>query len=598
MRIRIDYLADTREALITTDDTGNAWVSVIRASQDNSDAGIKSPDDNQITLPWWAFLLAKESIGYHLARNKAQVEFSPEAKRLLQQAAQTQRSYQKVVESPGISEEMLLQKLAVNGFVRKLTKEQTNNVEKLGALRACATFSVPGAGKTTEALAYFCCQRGPQTKLLIVCPKNAFAVWEEQTAEIFREKPVVVRRLTGGMVNILNILREQPPIALITYQQLPFVNELIADYLLRDDVFVFLDESHRMKRGDSGVIGSTILSLSHLPSAKLIMTGTPLPNGIADLIPQFRFLYPEIPADAQNVKELIKPIYVRTTKNQLNIPLAKRIATNIPLAPAQRTLYQLLCSEYALENHTGLQAADRRKLRSLGKSALRLIQLVSNPALLARKSNFEHMELLSAVLEEGDSPKLEYATRKARVLAAQGKKTIIWSCFIGNVELIASRLFDLGADYIHGGVEAGSEEEENTRERKIKRFHDDKNAFVLVANPAACSESISLHTVCHHAIYIDRNYNAAQYLQSEDRIHRLGLKPDQETIIEVLCSPDTIDVAVAERLSRKIKLMGEVLDDPDLLVDPIPYDPDDDDEFDKDDALSFLHHIKTEAQSR
>jgi len=237
-------------------------------------------------------------------------------------------------------------------------------------------------------------------------------------------------------------------------------------------------------------------------------------------------------------------------------------------------------------------------LRSLGRSALRLIQLVSNPALLARKVDFEHKDLLRAILEEGDSPKLSYVTRRARELAKQGHKTIIWSSFVQNVELVATRLIDLGADYIHGGVEAGDEEEEYTRERKIKRFHDDKNAWVLVANPAACSEGISLHTVCHHAIYLDRNYNAAQYLQSEDRIHRLGLKPDQKTFVEILCCPSTIDESVATRLSTKVQMMKDVLDDPGLNIDPIPFDPDNNEEFSFEDAKDFLNHIKAEAAGR
>jgi len=256
-----------------------------------------------------------------------------------------------------------------------------------------------------------------------------------------------------------------------------------------------------------------------------------------------------------------------------------------------------LCLEFERENHHNLVLIDKKKLQFLQKSAYTLIQLVSNPSLLASDTSFKHKELLKAVLLEGDSAKLEYVTLRARQLAAKGEKVIIWSSFVQNIELISARLFDLGADYIHGGVEAGSDEKEYTRERKIKKFHEDPNAFVLVANPAACSESISLHTVCHHAIYLDRNYNAAQYLQSEDRIHRLGLKPDQKTIIEVLCSPETIDESVAIRLQKKVKLMSEVLDDPDLNIDPIPYDPNDDLAFDFEDAQDFLNHIKTEAKA-
>ena len=179
-----------------------------------------------------------------------------------------------------------------------------------------------------------------------------------------------------------------------------------------------------MKRGDSGVIGSAILSMSFLPKAKCILSGTPMPNGISDLIPQFRFLYPEVSVENETVKDLLKPIYVRTTKTQLNIPPVTRIEKKISLAPGQRMLYQLLCSEIARENHGGLTSLDRRKLRALGRSAMTLLQLVSNPALLVAKLSFEQKALLGSLLQEGDSPKLEYVTRRARELASKGQ-----SCF-------------------------------------------------------------------------------------------------------------------------------------------------------------------------
>ena len=39
---------------------------------------------------------------------------------------------------------------------------------------------------------------------------------------------------------------------------------------------------------------------------------------------------------------------------------------------------------------------------------------------------------------------------------------MIWSSFVQNVELIALRLSDLGAEYIHGGVDAGDENDFDT----------------------------------------------------------------------------------------------------------------------------------------
>lgn len=323
------------------------------------------------------------------------------------------------------------------------------------------------------------------------------------------------------------------------------------------------------------------------------MSGTPMPNDVADLVPQFKFLFPEIAADDANVAELIRPVYVRTTKAELDLPPLQRRNIPVPLKPAQHELYRLLSSEAAREAH-GLNVPDRARLRRVGRSALRLLQAVSNPGLLARAEDFAHTDLLSDVLEEGDSAKFEAVCLRARQLARLGKKTIIWSSFVDNVEIVSNRLLDLGADFIHGGVDAGSEDEEGTREQKIKRFHDDPHSFVLVANPAACGEGISLHKVCHHAIYLDRNYNAAQYLQSEDRIHRLGLAKHELTTVEFLTCLGTVDESVTRRLNFKIGRMAEVLDDASLKIEPVTVDLDADvDAFDSDDLADFVNHLKS-----
>ena len=76
--------------------------------------------------------------------------------------------------------------LKEKGFSRKLTAEQTRNVSKLVSLPSGATFSVPGAGKTTEALAFYFYKKTEDTRLFIVAPKNAFAAWEEQLSSLYK----------------------------------------------------------------------------------------------------------------------------------------------------------------------------------------------------------------------------------------------------------------------------------------------------------------------------------------------------------------------------------------------------------------------------
>ncbi|MDQ4421674.1 DEAD/DEAH box helicase [Sphingobium sp. DEHP117] len=114
--------------------------------------------------------------------------------------------------------------------------------------------------------------------------------------------------------------------------------------------------------------------------------------------------------------------------------------------------------------------------------------------------------------------------------------------------------------------------------QQIRLFHDDPNVMVMVANPAAAGEGISLHTVCHHAIYLDRNFNAAQYLQSEDRIHRLGLSQDQDTTIEIVECAGSVDEAVRQRLEFKVGQMGAALNDSGLRISPVQIAADEEDE--------------------
>jgi SNF2 family DNA or RNA helicase len=311
------------------------------------------------------------------------------------------------------------------------------------------------------------------------------------------------------------------------------------------------------------------------------MSGTPMPQSPDDLIPQLEFLYPELPATSDNVVDLMRPIYVRTNKAELGLPPLTRRSVPLPMAPMQYELYKLMKFEVAREAAQALDIRSKQVFRSLGRSVARLLQFVSNPSLLSSDINFAHPDLLSAVLSEGEGPKIKYVLKRARTLAREGKKVLVWSSFVRNVEYLAMRLSDLGAVYIHGGVDAGDENDDDSREGKIKLFHDDTNVQVLVANPAAASEGISLHQICHNAIYLDRTFNAAHYLQSEDRIHRFGLKPNQETLVEIVECVDTVDETVRNRLGYKIGRMAEALDDSSLHPDPIPFDPSDIDDMDE-----------------
>jgi SNF2 family DNA or RNA helicase len=564
--ITVDYDLKNHTAKIAcTDQTIEyQWNKVRRLVEDNAEIS-NIVNLKEINLPWWCFLSIRSELEKTLRINNLDIEVTDTIKTFLERAQVHENEY--IKKRKEYSDEKIIKELLSKGFTRKLTEHQLRNLKTLLNYPAAATFSVPGAGKTTEALAYFALKKEEKDRLLVVSPRNAFSAWEEELFNCMPKSNLKITRLQGTD-DIRYALERTFDISLITYQQFYRVQDEIAQRLMQGDFFMFLDESHRIKRGYSGVYGSSILSVCHLAKYKLVMSGTPLPNSIDDLIPQFTFLYPEIPVSSDDVREKFQPLYVRTTKTELGIKPPIRKLWTFDMKPAQKTLYENIISE-TRRSLEGMRLDDRTLFNQISKSMVRLMQVNTDPSLLVN-TELNGNELFLAAINEGPAIKIEEACHLARNLAQSGQKSIIWTQFVDSVENIADLLSDLNAQFIHGGV-CTDEDEENyeSRESIIKRFHSDSACFVLVANPAACSEGISLHKVCHHAIYVDRNYNAAHYLQSEDRIHRLGLDPNQDTFIHIFSCKGSIDEAIAQRLELKIQRMGQVLNDTGLSIEPI-----------------------------
>lgn len=571
MILAIDYDPKFRVAIISPLEKNEWHWSVIISTLYEKTIGLRRNGDD-LLVPIERFVEISGVIARYANNHGIEFQLSEAIKHFL--IAANKQSYNTAIQIGPYEDDYILERLSNVGFRRKLTNNQLDNLCKLGPLPAGATFSVPGAGKTTEALAYFFLNALPSDKLLVVAPKNAFGAWDEQLSDCLGDTSLSFVRLRGGETSIGQALKNNPRFSIITYQQYPRVSTLINSFLDRNDVFMFLDESHRIKSGREGVSADAILSSSFLPKRKLVMSGTPMPQSVKDLIPQFSFLYPEKSVDEYTAIKLIQPIYVRTTSGQLGIPPVEHRLVKLQMGPLQSEIYKSIKSETKRQLIPLLSDISKASLREINKKVMKVLQFVSNPALLAKDIDYIFDPKFGELLAKDLGPKIDYACKRARELASEGKKVIIWSQFVENVELIAERLKDIGADYIHGGVDAGSEDDDDTREGKIKQFHQNPSKMVLVANPAAASEGISLHKVCQYAIYVDRSFNAAHYLQSEDRIHRLGLRPDQVPVVEIIECENSIDELVQLRLENKVDAMSRALNDESLDIGTVQYDVD------------------------
>src|ERR1700730_3029936 len=92
-------------------------------------------------------------------------------------------------------------------------------------------------------------------------------------------------------------------------------------------------------------------------------------------------------------------------------------------------------------------------------------------------------------------------------------------------------------------------------------FKTDPRRNVLIANPGACSESISLHKSCQDAIYLDRTFNCGQFLQSMDRINRVGMPPGTFASYYIPVVRCGIEQLLDRRLAARQQTLYMLLDD-------------------------------------
>jgi SNF2 family DNA or RNA helicase len=500
------------------------------------------------------------------------------------------------------TDEEIRERLGELGFSRReLRSFQMRDLRQLLALPNGANFSVPGAGKTTVTFALHLLTRQPSEKFIVVAPKSAIQSWRDVVEDCIGDgappwvsEPFTI--LEGQYSDISNLLHSGASRFVISYDMLLRQQALIANYLAATPTHLVLDESHRMKAGLQSQRGAFLLRIATLPIRRDILSGTPMPQAASDIESQLDFLWPGHGLGAQisqgsAPRKVLGNLYVRTTKSELGLAKPRRTFEDVAMAPGQLALYAIVRNEFLREfaksANKGMGEAQFLRAR---RSVMRLLQLSVNPTLALSAMSSDGLAIRSAVidqvLEEQHSAKMRAVLDHARSLAASGEKCVIWTIFTGTIESFVSALADLNPVFIHGGVPTGNPLDPGTREGRIRRFHEDPSCFVLVANPAAAGEGISLHTVCHNAIYADRSYVSTHYLQSIDRIHRLGLAPGQDTNIFIYRSkapPEigSIDLSVSRRLAEKIRGMQLLLDDPDLhevaldeeeSADPIDYD--------------------------
>lgn len=476
---------------------------------------------------------------------------------------------------------------------------------------AC-NFSVPGAGKTSVVYgAYAYLKNLPSNhlkkvdRLLIVGPLSSFAPWELEYEECFGS-PASSKRLTGqlSLESKKQYLYDDNPaeITLISYSSVASLTSELRHFLRQNKVMVVLDEAHKIKNTSGGVVAESVMSLASESSARVVLTGTPAPNGYEDLYNLFKFIWPtkkvirfqpgQLRDMSKNTGDYrveslinqISPYFMRVKKSDLKIPAPTvHPPVRVEMHEAQRRIYDFIESKYMQD----ISDEDKQFKSAIVKARMiRLMQAATNPLLLRQPLKeiaeaegidlsgvIEDDGILQAVLQYAESEvpaKFEKALEIINTIIAKNGKVVVWACYIKTIEMFSKFLTQNGIrnKTLYGATPVASdaitpesEEYELTREAIVKEFNDLTSGLnVIIANPFAVAESISLHKACHNAVYIERSFNAAHFIQSKDRIHRYGLPVGTVTNYYYLVSENSIDETIDERLTTKENRLIEIME--------------------------------------
>lgn len=434
---------------------------------------------------------------------------------------------------------------------------QLDAVEAVRHLEYAALFHEQGLGKTKIGidLALEWLRDDIVDCALFVTKRSLVQNWIDELGSHARIAPAVLDQHHSSNFFVLNGASR---LLLTHYEVLKSEERRIAMFLRTRRVGVILDESHKIKNPDAE-LSASFHRLSTGFIRRVIMSGTPVANRPYDLWSQIRFLdggkalgddFEAFKADLElgndlwrderkraafedrlsGVFDMIREFTVRETKSSAGLSLPDKLIENVPvkLEARQAELYRSYRDQARAEVLTGDRLVED-DAEAVLKRLLRLVQVASNPRLV----------------DEGyDGVPAKVAALDGLVdnAVGEGSKIIVWTSFVKNAEALARHLSRHGSVMVHGGLGI------DVRNDAVMRFKQDDRVRILVATPGAAKEGLTL-TVANHAVFYDRSFSLDDYLQAQDRIHRIS--QTQTCHVWNLIAAGTVDEWVDRLLSAK-----------------------------------------------
>ena len=425
-----------------------------------------------------------------------------------------------------------------------------------------------------------------------------YSGWFEDCEKFTNLKPCVLYEKSSykRKEKILKKLEEDADLYIINHEGVRVFKEALKE---KNFEKVVVDESTILKSfqgrfARKGVFGKALMEVAENATHRVIMSGTPAPNGAYDLWGQFHFLDPDglilepcfynfrdeymieqhfgnpnndntpktwymEEEDAEKVGELIRPhtFRVKIRDHLHELPEKTILKRAVMMSSEQADMYdQLKMGLVELFNNDKITTIN--KLTEIIK-----LRQTTGGFVISDQDNY---------IQFKENPKMEELDSLVRDEIDSSEKIVIFAQYQWEITEIENRYKDYGAVSVYGGNNS------KTNLENIDTFRKDPKCRIIVLHPRSAAHGITL-TMAHYLIFYSISYSAEEDYQSVKRIERAGQKNAMmifyllakhplmeygeidlfgETQVEKL--PLTIDEIIYYVVQRKIKSQARLLD--------------------------------------
>ncbi|CAK4084669.1 unnamed protein product [Aphanomyces euteiches] len=351
-----------------------------------------------------------------------------------------------------------------------------------------------------------------------------------------------------------------------SYQTLMTDAEILQEIRWR---YIVIDEAHKLKNRDAKLLVSL---RSFRWDSCLLMTGTPLQNGVFELWSLLNFIEPEkFPSQQEfynmygdlssaeqvaSLHEQLRPFMLRRVKEDVekSIPPKEETIIDVELTTMQKKYYRAIFER----NRTFLNQGTNVAVANLMNVEMELRKCCNHPFLIRGVEQKE----LAFVRDEAErnrvliqaSGKLVLLEKMLAKFRAEGKKVLVFSQF--------KIMLDILEDLFHARQYAFERLDGsllgNARQAAIDRFNDPKSdTFVFLLSTRAGGVGINLIAASIVVLY-DSDWNPQNDLQAVARCHRIG--QTQAVRIFRLVTKKTYEAQMFEIASKKLGMHHAVFE--------------------------------------